>query len=292
MLRFWRRLPVLLRALLAGAAVASAGTLPWAFLSLANQRYLVAVPWAVPVMAIYLWMLWRWLRGDGAPKSTAADRRTSLRANATSPDLFIMTVFAGMLGFVALIPFTILLGRLVTLNQARPIRLPEGMPSITAFALIVMASIVAGVVEEAAFRGYMQGPIERRMGPAIAILLAGALFGLAHFTHHPSAAVLAMLPFYVFVSAVYGMMAYASNSILPGIVLHAGGDVLSISRTWMTGKGEWELTSAPPSLIWDTGPDAAFWGALAAFILLGAVAVTAFVALASSSKTERLASAS
>ena len=290
MLRFWRRLPILPRALLAGAAVAAAGTLPWAFLSLSNQRYLVAVPWAVPVMAVYLWFLWRWLRGDGPPASTAPDRRKSLRANAVSPDLFVMTVFAGILGFVALIPFTILLGRLVTLNQARPIRLPEGMPSITAFALIVMASIVAGVVEEAAFRGYMQGPLERRVGPVAAILLSGAVFGLAHFTHHPSVAVLSALPFYVFVAAVYGMMAYASNSILPGVVLHAGGDVLSISRSWLTGKGEWELTATQPSLIWETGPDGAFWGALVAFILLGALSVVAFVGLASSSSSERLAS--
>ena len=292
MLRFWRRIPVLPRALLAGAAVAAAGTLPWAYLSLSNQRYFVAVPWAVLVMAVYLYFLWRWLRGDGAPGSTSADRRKSLRANAISPDLFVMTVFAGILGFVALVPFTILLGRLVTLNQARPIKLPDGMPSITAFALIVMASIVAGVVEEAAFRGYMQGPIERRFGPATAILLPGALFGLAHFTHHPSVAVLSVLPFYVLVAAVYGMMAYASNSILPGIALHAGGDVLSITRTWLTGKGEWELTPTRPALIWETGPDGAFWGALVAFILLGAVAVAAFVALASSSRSERLASAS
>lgn len=129
MLRFWRSLPVLLRALLAGAAVATAGTMPWAALSLANQRYLVAVPWAVPIMAIYLWLLWRWLRGDGAPASTSADRKASLRARAISPDLFVMTVFAGILGFVSLIPFTILLGRLVTLNAARPITLPPGMPS-------------------------------------------------------------------------------------------------------------------------------------------------------------------
>src|SRR5437868_12011523 len=103
MLPIWRRLPVLLRALLAGAVVATAGTIPWAFLSLSNQRHVVAVPWAVPVMALYLWFLWRWLRGDGEPTSTSAMRRTSLRANAISPDLFVMTVFSGILGFVALV---------------------------------------------------------------------------------------------------------------------------------------------------------------------------------------------
>src|SRR5688572_15835055 len=100
MLRFWRRIPVLPRSVVGGVAVAAAGTLPWAFLSLANQRYLVAVPCAVLVMAVYLWFLWRWLRGDGAPESTAADRRKALRANAIGPDLFMMTIFAGIIGFV------------------------------------------------------------------------------------------------------------------------------------------------------------------------------------------------
>ena len=104
--------------------------------------------------------------------------------------------------------------------------------------------------------------------------------------------VLAMLLYYVAVAGVYGMMAYASNSILPGIVLHAGGDVLSISRLWFTGRGEWELSATKPPLVWETGPDAAFWVALLAFLVLAGVSIAAFSALASNNRTERLASAS
>lgn len=212
MLTLWQRLPIVLRALLGGTAVAAAGTLPWAGLSVANQKYLVAVPWAVVVMAIYLWFLWRWLRGDGWPSTTSTSRRQSLRANTVEPEAFGLAIFAALIGFAALMPFAMLLGRLVTLNAATPIKLPDGMPFITGFLLIAMASIVAGVVEESAFRGYMQGPIERRHGPATAIVLTGALFGLAHFTHHPGLATLAVLPYYLLVAAIYGMMAYGTNS--------------------------------------------------------------------------------
>jgi uncharacterized protein len=191
-----------------------------------------------------------------------------------------------MLGWAALVPLTAILSRIVTLNQAKPINLPDGMPFITGFILIVMASIVAGVVEEAAFRGYMQGPIERRHGPVVAIVLMGTLFGLAHFNHHGSA-VLAVLPFYLAVSAIYGTIAYLTNSIWPSLVLHAVGDVFALSRMWLTGQGYWELTATAPRSIWETGPDGAFWASVAALILLGSAAVWAFTALASISREER-----
>lgn len=88
-----------------------------------------------------------------------------------------------------------------------------------------MGSIVAGVVEEAAFRGYLQGTIERRHGPVIAILVTGSIFGFAHFTHPE--VTLVLLPYYLAVAAVYGALAYLTNSILPSLVLHAGGNMLS-----------------------------------------------------------------
>jgi hypothetical protein len=54
--RHWPRLPLVVRAVLLGLAAAAAGTLPWAALVSANTRHLPALPWAVPLMAIYLWL--------------------------------------------------------------------------------------------------------------------------------------------------------------------------------------------------------------------------------------------
>jgi hypothetical protein len=97
-----------------------------------------------------------------------------------------------------------------------------------------MSSIVAGVTEEAAFRGYMQGPIERRYGLAAAILVSGTAFGLLHFPNHP-ADVLVMLPYYIAGVGGVWRLTWAANSILPALVLHSGGDVISLGRLWMTG---------------------------------------------------------
>ena len=192
-----------------------------------------------------------------------------------------MALFAGVLGLTALLPLLGVLSRLVTLPaESQPISVPAEMPFVTVFLLLVMASIVAGVVEEAAFRGYMQGAIERRHGPIVAILASGALFGLGHFVHHPNP-VFPMMPFYLAVAAIYGGLAYLTNSILPGLVLHAGGDVFSLTRLWATGLPEWQTSSSPPPLVWETGTDPEFWGYLAAFLVVGAAAIWAYAALAS-----------
>lgn len=290
-MRLWVRLPVIVRAVLSGFTVALIGTGAWAALSLANQKFLPVVPWAIVPTAIYLRLGWRWLRGEGAPSSTSVARRESLRANPVSPDAWGLGIFAGLLGWAALMPFSAVLARLVhSPAEAQPITLPHNMPFITAFLLLVTASIVAGVVEEAAFRGYMQGPIERRHGVVVALLLNGALFGAAHFTHHP-AAVLPMLPFYMAVTAIYGGLAWATNSIVPGIIMHAAGDVFSLSRLWATGTPDWQWVSTPPGLVWETGPDASFWLSLAATLLFGAAAVWANVALARLVREERGVSA-
>src|SRR5262245_42571400 len=101
----------------------------------------------------------------------------------------------------------------------------------------------------------------------------------ANYNHHP-ASVLAMLPYYVAVTAVYGGLAYATNSILPGMILHAGGDVVSLTRMWTTGQSEWQLSPAAPKLIWETGVDFIFLGSVTVFVLLGASAVWAYAVLA------------
>ena len=285
MLAVWRGLPLVVRAVIAGAVVAAAGIVPWSILAGLNLRVFVRVPWAIVPMALYLWLYVKYLGGAGWPRETAQFRRASLRANAVPGEVWGMSLFAGMLGFAALLPLLRIMNRLVRLPaEAQPIVTPPQMPFVTTFLLLVMASIVAGVVEESAFRGYVQTPIERRHGLALAILANGALFGFAHYSHHP-ASVLAMLPFYMTVSAVYGGLAYATNSILPGLLLHAGGDVFSLTRLWMTGRPEWQLSASPPALVWETGVDAAFLGSIVAFAIFSAGAAWAYLELARAARS-------
>jgi membrane protease YdiL (CAAX protease family) len=185
---------------------------------------------------------------------------------------------AGLLGFAALLALLAVMQRVMDLPDSPPATTPADMPFITLFLLLVMASIVAGVTEEAAFRGYMQTPIERRYGVVVAILVNGTMFGLLHFPSHPTA-VLTMLPYYIGVAAVYSGLTWATNSILPALVLHAGGDVFSLTRLWTTGRAEWQLTAERAPLVWESGFDAAFSGALVALVLLAGATAWAYLKL-------------
>ena len=256
-----------------------AGSLPWGFLlAPANLRFGRVVPWAVLPMAAYLWGYWKFIRGDWGPSETAASRRLNLRANALSGEAWGASLLAGMLGFAALFAFLAVMARLVPLPASAALTTPDGMPRVTAFLLLTMSSIVAGVTEESAFRGYMQGPIERRYGLPPAILVNGIAFGLLHFPNHPGD-VLLMLPYYIAVSAVYGGLTWAANSILPALVMHSGGDVWSLGRLWSTGRPEWQLSTAPAPLVRDTGVDAAFVVAVLAFAGLMALTIWAYASL-------------
>ena len=272
---FWKRLPVLIKAVLIGVTVATAGTGPWALLSGANLKYLSSVPWSVPPTAVYLWFFWRYLQGAGWPRSTAEARRVSLRANRLSDDVWGTALFAGVLGLAAVVLFLRVMSRLVVVPRQQLPDLSQ-IPVATLLVILLMSAIVAGVVEEASFRGYMQGSIERRHGPVVAILVTGTMFGFLHFTHPE--VTLVLMPYFLAVGAVYGALTYLTSSILPALFLHAGGNFLS-GLGVLAGGTDLETPASAP-LIWETGADASFWMSVAALLVVGAAVVWAYSALA------------
>ena len=258
-----------------GVGVLLAGSLPWgALLAPLNLRFVTAVPWAVLPMAAYLWIYWKYIGGAIGSRDTSDWRRQHLRANFVSGDVWGMALVTGLVGFGALLAFVLVMSRMVTLPAAPSVTVSGDMPSITMFLLLIMASVVAGVTEEAGFRGYMQGPIERRYGLTAGIVISGVVFGLLHFPNHRDQ-VLTMLPYYVAVSAVYGGITAATNSILPSLFLHTGGDIWSLTRLWLTGRPEWEIATQPRPLVWETGVDTGFVVALV--LLLSLAAATAWL---------------
>lgn len=261
---------VILGAVVAGTLVVIAGTIPRNLLFLANQRYLTGLPWAVPVVAAYLWLLWRWLNGAGPPRSSAAWRRDSLRARPVAMRAWVWALIAGVLGIVALVFALRAANRMVALPEQR---LPEEflrLPRVTAVVLLLAAAPIAGLVEEAAFRGYLQGPIERRFGLPLAILVSGTMFAIAHldFTW-------ILWPYYLAVAALYGVVTHLTRSILPAVTLHTGGNLYSNFDLLRHGRAEWQA-AGPAALIWKTGADGSFWLASAACVVF---AVAAFWAL-------------
>ncbi|HEV7504463.1 MAG TPA: type II CAAX endopeptidase family protein [Thermoanaerobaculia bacterium] len=265
---------IIVRAVLIGMLVMIAGTIPRNLLFAANLRYFSSVPWAVPLTAAYLWFFWRYLKGSGPPDWTAEERLASLRAYRIAGRVWAWALVAGGLGIVALVLALRVANRLVLLPQQQLPDLSQ-VPKLTVLSLLLMAAPVAGIVEEAAFRGYMQGPIERRYGLAVAILITGTMFAVAHLDF-----TLILWPYYVAVAAIYGTVTYLTQSILPAMVLHTGGNLYSNFDLWLHGQAEWQASAGPAALIWKTGADESFWISSTALLLVVAGMVWAYFRLA------------
>ena len=83
------------------------------------------------------------------------------------------------------------------------------MSQTTIVGLLLIAAPAAGIIEESAFRGYMQSPIERHIGVFPAILITGTVFALAHLDFTPI-----LWPYYVAVAAIYGTITHVFGSIM------------------------------------------------------------------------------
>lgn len=262
----WTRVPVLVRALLAAVAVTGTATVVWGVLIQSNLRFSPKLPWAAPIMAAFLVYYWKFLKGWGWPQSTAAVRRTSLRAESLSAAVWRLSLLAGALGLAASTVLFIISHRLV--RWPHPSR-PDfsHIPSVVLLLTILMSAVVAGVSEEAGFRGYMQGLLERRYGPALGIGITSFVFGLAHLSH--GAFVPAIL-FDIAWGALYGLLTYMSGSILPAVVLHSSADALEFIVAWKFPP------TSPAPLVWVSGPNILFWVNCVLALFLVAASVWAF----------------
>ncbi|MBV8200712.1 MAG: CPBP family intramembrane metalloprotease [Acidobacteria bacterium] len=254
--------------MIACLAVLLAGTVPWSLLLGLNLKVWPGVPWAVPAEAIWLWGLWRYLRGWGWPRSAAAARRRDLRAEPLRGGVWAWSLAAGVLASAGLIAAYLVVESLVRVPQQQ---FPDvsKIPAVTVVCSLLMAAVVAGLVEEAAFRGYLQAPLERRYGPVTAILVTGALFGLAHALHAEWTPWLILL--YMASSAIFGTLAFLTGSILPAAVLHGAADAIAYMFFWTRGG-----VPPPPRLVWEAGAGSSFWIALVATVLLGGAGLWAF----------------
>ncbi|MCC6245241.1 MAG: CPBP family intramembrane metalloprotease [Gemmatimonadaceae bacterium] len=279
----------LLRAVVVGLSIGLVGSLTWSRLVLANTRYASDIPWAAVVMGPVLIAWWLYFaKGRGWPVGSRAARRLGGRANRVPVELWGPALGAGLLGLFATLLLQGVLARLVVLPRQQDID-PSQYPAITVFAWLVMSALVAGVVEETAYRGYLQGGIERRHGLVSAILISGSLFAFSHFSHPEVGLVL--LPYYVAIAAVYGLLTAATDSTLPSIALHAGGNLFSAFGFFAQGRSEWALTSAPPPTVWESGLDGPFIAAVGGFVLVGGAATLAYRGLFDAARAARERSA-
>lgn len=264
-------LPLLITALAAGA---------WGALITFNLKTTPTIPWAVVVMAVLLWLMWKYLGGRGWPRSTSETRRSCLRANWVPFQAFVWAFLAGILSLVVLAGLWILLFQLVRMS---PNAIPStaGYPLLTVALALVMSALVAPFSEEAAFRGYSQVILERQFSVPVAVVISSLWFALAHLTHGfywPKLLV------YFLVGVVFAVTAALTKSTLPAIPVHILGDLIFFVFVWPHDAAR-RLVSAG-------GADTTFWIHAAQVVLVAPLAILAFNRLAKVAKNLRTGSAS
>lgn len=87
--------------------------------------------------------------------------------------------------------------------------------------MILSAVVFAGVFEEMLFRGFVQNAFEQRHQPAFAIFITAILFGAVHLN-----------PWwflqFIFISFILGVLAWKSDSIIPGAIVHAQNNLTAL----------------------------------------------------------------
>ena len=245
----WSRLPEALRAFLSGSFVFLALQAGWTIAFMVNTSVLPQVPWNVPVGLLYLWLGLRYFGGAGWPASTAARRRSALRAASPSREQWLWSLLYALLCLIFLNSIINVVYAFVSVPKADPMD-TSMLPWWTLYPSLIMLSINAGVSEEAGFRGYMQGGLERRYGPVVAIVVTSVLFWIAHFNHNTGVSRFALLLGY---GAALGALTWAARSIWPAIVTHAFCDAVSF-LTLASGFGpRWFMKKPAPYA--ETGAD-------------------------------------
>ena len=214
----------MLRGIVLAMLILGIGQIPPGVFLYAGLKYTPAVPWFLLATLVWLGLFWSYLNGRGWPPSTAQSRRELLRGQLPSRDIWWRGLFAGALGMVSVLSMAMLTGFVAPL-PAKAYEAPfdlRSYPTWTVVAFFANIAVTAGVVEEAAFRGYMLSIVQRRHGWWRAILAVAVLFYLAHLSH--AYATVAFVPFFLAYSTLHGALVYATRSIVPSVVLHALGD--------------------------------------------------------------------
>ena len=269
----WGSILAAVRAIVLGFVILMVGGLVSGTLMFANLKLAPTLPLFFPATLLWLWLFWRYVRGDGWPQSTSASRRDLLRVRKLSPRAWGWALVAGGLSLAAVMGIAFMTYRFAALPEAA-YRAPfdvASFPPWTLVSILAAVALTAAVVEEAAFRGYMLSGVQRRYGWLVGISVVTVLFYVAHLSH--AYATLAFVPFFLAHGLILGLLVFYTRSIVPGLILHAASDfiVLPMQYGVIPSAGQW-------AFVWQS------WLSLSA----GAAAIPAFRQLDRATALERV----
>ncbi len=226
----------------------------------------IQTPWSLLIMAIILWVYVKYFSGSWLQNNNAEFRRNNFRKIKLSAAQWKLGLIGAILFVVVFQSSFVVTFRLIKFPEQEfksQYKILETLPRALAWLTILVSSLVAGICEETGFRGYMQVPIEKRYGPFWGILITSLFFFLLHLDK-TWAPLITMHIF--FASALLGLLAYYSGSLLPGIIGHTIMDIFNFSYWWSSLAGNFEWNP-----IHETGLDTHFIIWLLIFLIASAL---------------------
>ena len=169
----------------------------------------LAVVWMVSVAAFFVWCY-------AAPRGWGSARRRALsRVRPVPPRAWRwIGVLAPVMATAALSMWMVLSALRIAGERTLPRQILEyaERPGGTVVLVLLLAGM-APLLEEFAFRGWVQRPLERRYGPVAAIVVTALVFAAAHLA--PGG-----IPIYAAGGAALGFAVWATGSIWAGVALH------------------------------------------------------------------------
>ncbi len=231
--KVWQRMPVLLKAILMCSLVGVVGANGVSILAM------LPAPLALIASLSYLFLFWKFFSGEWGPKKTAEARKKYFRAGSLSPRLWkwsLLLAASFVLVFQSGLVVTFRLVKFPADAWTQGLGL-DSIPLWAAWSVIIIAAFSAGLTEEAGFRGYGLVPLEKRYGPVLANIMISVLFVVFHLNQAWAPQVL----LHLFVgSFMFGQIAYATGSLLPGIIAHTVLDIFNFSYWWTDIAGRFE----------------------------------------------------
>jgi uncharacterized protein len=216
-----------------------------------------SLAWAIPLTVAFLWLHTARLRWNRPLRAWSRLRWPPPAPGPTAllaPGLFVLVL--------ALAVFLLAAGLAQPDVHPEPVRRMLEQPW-GALPFLFLVVVTAPVIEEVGFRGWIQRPLERRVGAGVAVAVSALLFGLAHLGS-------ALLPARIAGGLVLAQSVHLTRSVWTGILLHSFWNaamlvVGGLAPDWdPTGAG-WRV--AAPALL---GALAGFGWCLGALRLLEA----------------------
>lgn len=99
---------------------------------------------------------------------------------------------------------------------------------------VISIAVIAPVVEEIVFRGFIYGGLRRRWGVGLSIVVSSLLFALAH-SLSVGGSILLLAPSLFIAGMVLAFVYERSRSLVPGMVLHASFNLIAVVAIFLVG---------------------------------------------------------